>query len=511
MESMEKQKKGPIVLVVLDGWGIEAAHEHNGITQANTPCYDSLLRNYPHTTLHTSGEHVGLPEGQMGNSEVGHTTIGAGAVIYQDLVRITKASQSGEFNTNPAFREAFEHVITHKSQLHIIGLLSNGGVHSHEDHYIELIRSAKEAGVETVILHPVLDGRDVAPTASIASLQKLEQECANTPGCYIATLMGRYYAMDRDTNWNRTHKALDALWHGEGNNYYDSPIATVQSLHAQNISDEHIEPMIFYPQGEEPFKVQKNDSIIFTNFRTDRTKQLSQKLSEKIEEYNLCFVTMTDYGKDVSSIIAYEPQNIEHTLASAIAKAGLTQAHIAETEKYPHATYFLNGGRESPHENEQHVLIPSRKDVKTHDEAPEMMAKEICDAALVRLDSNDFIFINFANADMVGHTAKRKAIITAVETVDRELNRLTNAVLDKNGVVLVIADHGNAERMIDPATGEAHTAHTTNVVPCILVSNQHLLVKLKYDGGLKDVAPTILELLELEKSPSMTGESLLVV
>ena len=499
----------PVVLVVLDGWGIEEAHEHNGIAQAQTPHFDWLWENYPTTTLHTSGEHVGLPEGQMGNSEVGHTTIGAGTVIYQDLVRISQDSATGKFLENPAFKEAFRHVTTHQSQLHIIGLLSNGGVHSHEDHFIELMRAASKAGIQNIILHPILDGRDVAPTASVQSLQKLEQECNQFPGCRIATIMGRYYAMDRDTNWDRTQKAMDAIWEGKGLSSQDKPSEVVKKLHQENISDEHIEPYVFTPADENLGVVKTNDSIIFTNFRTDRTKQLSGKISEKITESNLCFVTMTDYGKDVSSIVAYEPQNIEHTIGSCVAEAGLKQAHIAETEKYPHATYFLNGGRETPHQNEEHVLIPSRKDVKTHDEAPEMMAKEICDAALARLDSNNFIFINFANADMVGHTAKREAIISAVETVDKELKRLTEAVLSKDGVVLVIADHGNAERMIDPETGEEHTAHTTNVVPCILVSNQHKHITLKSDGGLKEVAPTILDLLDIEKPNTMTGESLI--
>lgn len=506
-------QNSPVVLVVLDGWGIETAHEHNGVHLAQTPNFDRLQAEYPYTELHASGEHVGLPDGQMGNSEVGHTTIGAGCVIYQDLVRISHDAKSGNFTNNRALAEAFDHIKQNNSQLHLLGLLSSGGVHAHEDHLIEVARAAKQAGVKQIVIHPFLDGRDAPPTAGKSSLEKLQRECDDLGSCSVATVIGRYYAMDRDKNWDRTNKAFEAIWHGRAERVCHGPEThcdLVQAEYNQGIYDEHLEPVIFTKSDGKPYTVNNGDAIIFTNFRTDRARQLSSKFCEMANDHNLCFVTMTDYGKEVTSIVAYEPQTIEATLASTIADAGLKQAHIAETEKYPHATYFLNGGREDAHDNEDHVLIPSNKHVKTHDEAPEMKAKEICDAAIERLTTSDFIFVNFANPDMVGHTAKRDAIITAVETVDRELGRLASAVLDHNGTLVVIADHGNAERMIDD-NGSPHTAHTTNPVPCILVSIQHKNVSLrkKCEGGLQDVAPTVLDLMGLEKPACMTGSTLI--
>lgn len=501
----------PVVLVVLDGWGIEAAHEHNGIHLAQTPCFDKLAATYPYTELQASGEHVGLPEGQMGNSEVGHMTIGAGTVLYQDLVRISKDAQEGKLGENPALQQAFSHTLRYQSQLHIIGLLSTGGVHSHEDHLYETARAAHQAGIQRILIHVILDGRDAPPNAGAASLAKLEALCDDLGTCTIVSIAGRYYSMDRDKNWDRTDKAFQAFWHGRANtvlNPTEHPSDAIKAQYAKGLSDEHIEPMVVTQKTDDaPYTVQSNDSIVFTNFRTDRTKQLSHKIVELIDTYNLCFVTMTHYGDEIKSIVAYEPETIEHTIASSVAGAGLKQAHLAETEKYAHATYFLNGGKQEPHEGEEHVLIPSRKDIKTHDEAPEMMAKEICDAAIARLATNDFLFINFANPDMVGHTAKREAIITAVETVDRELNRLVTATLDHDGTLLVIADHGNAER-IQTSDGAPHTAHTTNPVPCILISKDKPNALLR-SGGLKDVAPTILDLLGIEAPASMTGTSLL--
>lgn len=504
-------KNKPVVLVVLDGWGIGNEGEHNGVHLAQTPNFDRLRASHPYTELEASGAAVGLPEGQMGNSEVGHTTIGAGCVIYQDLVRITKDIANGDFHTNPALREAFEHTQKHTSQLHIIGLLSSGGVHSHEDHFHAVIDAAKQSGVETIILHPILDGRDSSPTGGGPSLAKLEAFCAKTGGCAIASVSGRYYPMDRDKNWERTDKGFQAIWYGKADRehtFSQKPSDAIHERYAEGEFDELMEPMVFRTEQGAPYAVKPNDSIIFTNYRTDRTKQLSAKISELIEENNLCFVTMTDYGKEVTSVIAYEPQVIEATLASTISEAGFKQAHLAETDKYAHATYFLNGGRQEPHENEEHKLVQSRQDVKTHDQAPEMMAKELGDETITRLPDNDFIFLNWANADMVGHTAVQSAIITAVETVDRELGRLADAVVKEDGVLLVIADHGNAEQMVTD-DGSPHTAHTTNIVPCILISQKHTHLNLKKGGGLSDIAPTILDLLGLEKPACMTGSTLL--
>jgi 2,3-bisphosphoglycerate-independent phosphoglycerate mutase len=507
---MGKFTDGPVVLTVLDGWGLEAAHDNNGISLANTPNFDRLEATYPHTTLEASGEAVGLPEGQIGNSEVGHTTIGAGTVIYQDLVRISKDAEAGKFSTLPAFGGAFDWAKEHSSQLHIMGLLSMGGVHSHENHFFELIRAAATAGVKRIIIHPFLDGRDSNRTDGEKSLAALEKLLDELGVGRIATVIGRYYAMDRDKNWDRTDKAFEAIAFGKAEHTTDrKPSKAINHHYGQEVFDELMEPHVFTDEQGSSATLEENDAIIFTNFRTDRTKQLSKKICEMVVEKHLSFVTMTDYGQEIESIIAYEPATIEQTLAGVIAEAGLPQVHLAETEKYPHATYFLNGGKEDTYELEEHVLVPSRKDVKTHDEAPEMMAKEICDEAISRLEKNKFMFINFANPDMVGHTANKPAIITAVETVDRELGRLSEAVLAANGVLVVIADHGNAERMIDPETGNAHTAHTTNPVPCIVIGDLKQEISLRSGGGLKDIAPTILELLDLKKPEVMTGESLL--
>ncbi|MDQ3008432.1 MAG: 2,3-bisphosphoglycerate-independent phosphoglycerate mutase [bacterium] len=509
---MHRKVPGPVVLVVLDGWGLREDQLHNGVALASTPCFDHLLQTYPFTKLAASGEAVGLPEGQMGNSEVGHTTIGAGTVLYQDLVRITKDADSGAFAQNPAFVQAFHHVKQFHSQLHILGLLSSGGVHSHENHFMAAIKAAKAAGVKKIIVHPFLDGRDTPKTAGSKSLLKLEELVAQLEGCEIGSVMGRYFAMDRDTNWERTDKAWKAIFNGEAEHVYDSSISPsqlIQEKYHQEIFDEHMEPIVFKTAKGEVFEVESNDAIILTNFRKDRSRQLSQRVVEHREDKNLCFVTMTEYHKDLQAVVAYTPAEIKTTLGELISQAKLKQVHIAETEKFPHATYFLNGGVEKGFEGEEDVLIPSRKDVKTHDEAPEMKAKEICDAALERLGRNDFFFINFANPDMVGHTANSSAIVTAIEVVDRELCRLTEEVLKLDGTVIVIADHGNAEVMVDPVTGEPHTAHTINPVPCILVAN-NLTVSLRNDdAGLRDVAPTVLDLLGIEQPEAMSGSTLL--
>lgn len=505
-----KKVKGPLALVVLDGWGLAEATDTNGIAIADTPVMDRLQKKYPFTQLEASGEAVGLPAGQIGNSEVGHTTIGAGCVLYQDLVRIGKDVQSKNFHNNEAFLKAFNHVKENKSQLHVLGLLSTGGVHSHEKHFFAVLEAARQHGVETIIVHPFLDGRDTSKTEGATSLEKLEKLVDELGGCDIGSVSGRYYAMDRDTNWDRTDKAFTAIFEGKADSVYDtsiSPSQIIREKYHSQLYDEHMEPMVFTSKNGERMEVKDNDAIIFTNFRTDRTRQLSKLICEKSTEKNLLFVTMTEYGGEVNALVAYKPDKVQQPLAEVISKAGLKQVHIAETEKYPHVTYFVNGGQQEPFAGEEDVLVPSRKDIKTHDQAPEMKAKEICDEALRRLDQADFLFINFANPDMVGHTANQKAIKIAVETVDRELGRLADAVLKLEGALLVIADHGNAEQMIDPKTGEPHTAHTTNLVPCILVSNKE--IGPLHTGGLKDVAPTILQLLGLKKSPSMTGNTLL--
>ncbi len=508
---MSKKITGPTVLVILDGWGIAEPGAHNGISQSDTPNFNRLKKTYAYTQLDASGEAVGLPAGQMGNSEVGHTTIGAGCVLYQDLVRISKDAASGAFADNPAFGQAFSHVVENKSTLHVMGLLSSGGVHSHEDHFLAVINAALKRGITEVVLHIFTDGRDSSRTGAGDSLDRLEKHIAGMDGVHIATVTGRYFSMDRDTNWDRTDKAYHAIFDGKGSFVYNAdekPSAVIKTWYGKDIFDEHLEPQLFLRQDGNSYKVNDNDSIIFTNFRPDRARQLSRKIVEVLKEKNLCFVTMTNYDPTIQSIVAYEPEKIEQTMASTIAAAGMTQAHIAETEKFPHVTYFVNGGRQEPHTGEEHILIPSRKDIKTHDEAPEMKAKEICDAAIGQLDKVDFVFLNFANPDMVGHTAKPAAIKIAVETVDGELGRLVDAVLKRDGALVVIADHGNAERMYDPETMEPHTSHTTNPVPCLVIANT-FHPTLKSGKGLRDIAPTVLDLLGLVQPPCMTGESVI--
>lgn len=509
---MPRMVQGPVVLVVLDGWGLREEQVHNGIALANTPNYDAAVKTYPFTQLQASGEAVGLPEGQIGNSEVGHTTIGIGTVLYQDLVRIRKEIESGEFAKRDALQQAFSHVKDNGSTLHVIGMLSPGGVHSHEDHFTAVLHAAKSEGVEKIVVHPFLDGRDSPRTLGVESLKRLESLVQELGGCVIGSVSGRYYAMDRDTNWDRTNKAFEAIFDGKSEHIYEnsiSPSQIIQQQYHQEIFDELMEPMVFQNDQGHAHQVRDNDSIVFTNFRKDRAKQLSTRIVEQAKDKNLCFVTMTNYGSEFPALVMYGPEEIKETLGGVISRAGMRQVHIAETEKFPHATYYINGGKQEPYAGEEDVLLPSRKDVKTHDQAPEMRAKDICDAALDRLHSTDFMFINFANPDMVGHTANEPAIITAVETVDEQLGRLIPAILKEHGAVVLIADHGNAEVMVDPVTGEPHTAHTLNPVPCILI-HESLRPALRNDApGLRDVAPTVLQLLGLEAPESMTGTSVI--
>ena len=511
--NMSRIVEGPVALIVLDGWGLRDERMHNGIALANTPTYDALVQKYPFTQLEASGEAVGLPAGQIGNSEVGHTTIGIGTVLYQDLVRIGKDIESGEFAHRDALQQAFAHVKENKSTLHIIGMLSPGGVHSHEDHFLAMIDAARQAGVEHVVVHPFLDGRDSPRTIGTESLKKLETLVHQVGHCVIGSVTGRYFAMDRDTNWERTNKAFEAIFNGKAEHVYDtsvSPSQIIQERYHQQMFDELMEPMVFQNAHGKTQEVHDNDAIVFTNFRKDRAKQLASRIVQQANDRNLCFVTMTNYGSEFPALVMYGPEEVHATLGGAISQSGMKQAHIAETEKFPHATYYINGGKQEPYAGEEDIVLPSRKDVKTHDEAPEMRAKEICDVALEKLHGVDFLFINFANPDMVGHTANELAIISAVETVDRQLARLVPAILEKKGAVLLIADHGNAETIVDPITGEPHTAHTTNPVPCLFVHDTYHPDLRRDVPGLKDVAPTVLQLLGVEIPESMTGASLIM-
>ncbi len=495
------------MLIVLDGWGHREDSKDNAIAASRKPFYDYLWKSYPHSLLEASGNAVGLPEGQMGNSEVGHTTIGAGTPPDTDLVRIDKAISSGAFDETPAFLQLFEHVKKNKSVLHVQGLLSPGGVHSHQNHLYAFLRLAKKQGVPRVAIHVFTDGRDTPPQSAAAYLKELEKIVADLgPHFSIASISGRYYAMDRDNNWDRLAKAEAALFEYKGNICAVSPSEYLESNYAEGKNDELLEPTVCTTPDGKGNSIGKNDAVFFFNFRADRARMISQKILDHAKTKNLLFVTLTEYSSDLASIVAFAPSRVSTTLGQEISRAGLNQARIAETEKFPHATYFLNGGREEPHDNEKRIMLDSRKDVKTHDEAPEMRAEAIADKAIEEIAAGtDFIFINFANPDMVGHTANVPAIITAIETVDTQLKRVINALEQKGGVAVIIADHGNAEVNIDPVTGTKHTAHTTNLVPCIITDTTYTLK----NGGLADVAPTILKLLEVKKPEAMTGQSLL--
>ncbi len=504
--------KHQIMLIVLDGWGYREDLKDNAIAQAKTPFFDSLWKSYPHTLLKASGLAVGLPEGQMGNSEVGHTTIGAGTIVDTDLVRIGKAIETGEFAHNQAFKKLFDHVKKYNSTLHIQGLVSDGGVHSHSEHLFAFLKLAKEQGIKNVAIHVFTDGRDTAPQSASTYLKQLEKVIEEVGIGTIASLSGRFYSMDRDNNWDRLAKTESALFECKGNICTIKPSAYLEEQYKKGALDEHLVPTVCLDYEGKGCVVAKNDGVFFFNFRADRARMISKKILDRQKADNLCFVTLTDYGADYSGIIAFPPVEIKTTLAKEVSQAGYKQAHIAETEKFPHATYFLNGGVEKPYPGETHELLASRKDVKTHDQAPKMRAEAIADKAIEDIEKGtDFIFINFANPDMVGHTANVPAIVEAVEEVDKQLNRVITALLKRKGTAFITADHGNAEVNIDPITGEKHTAHTTNPVPAIIASNilKHQHVIPRQGGGLADVAPTILALMDIPQPQSMQGKSLI--
>ena len=519
-------KKHQAVLIVLDGWGYREELKDNAVKAAKTPFFDHIWKQYPHSLLEASGLAVGLPEGQMGNSEIGHTTIGAGTIIDTDLVRIKKAIDSGEFDTNPAFKSLFAHVKKYDSTLHVQGLVSTGGVHSHQEHLFAFLRAAKKAGIQKVAIHVFTDGRDTAPQSAAGFIRDLEKVIKEVGVGAIATLSGRFYAMDRDNNWDRLAKVEAALFEAKGHVSMARPSVHLENLYKEGKLDEHIEPIVFTDQ-KRSWPIQKNDAVLFFNFRSDRARMLSTKMLEKQKTLNILFATMTEYSSEFKCLVAYPAFSIKTTLAAEIAKAGMSQAHIAETEKFPHATYFLNGGREKPHKKETHIMLDSRKDVPTHDLAPKMRAEGIADKAIEQINAGtNFLFINFANPDMVGHTANVPAIIEAVEEVDAQLKRVLLAMeahAQKTGTTataFVTADHGNAELNIDPDTGKKHTAHTINPVPAVLVSYQktelkkHVpvkkspVVRLK-NGTLADITPTLFSLLGIKKPSTMSGKSLI--
>lgn len=495
-----------IILIILDGWGFRPEVEYNAIAKATTPFFDFLSSHYPQGLLMASGEYVGLPVGQMGNSEVGHMTIGAGRIIDTDLIRISKAIEKNDFATNQSFQILFDHVRRYNSTLHIQGLIGPGGIHSHSEHLFAFLRAAKEAGLNKIAIDVFTDGRDTPPQSAAKYLQELETIIEDLGIGFIATASGRFYAMDRDNNWDRLARAEKAIFDCQGNICRQrKPSEVMAELYRNGVLDEHLEPVVFLDDKNDAYPIRQNDGVFFFNFRADRARMLSKKITEKIKELNLCFVTMTEYDRTLDCLVAFPPQIIETTLAKEISLAGLRQAHIAETEKFAHATYFLNGGVEQPYPYERHILVDSRKDISTYDQAPEMRAKEIVDEAIKQIEAQtDFIFVNFANPDMVGHTANWEALIKAVEAVDCQLKRLLNKALANGITAIVTADHGNAELAFDSQTGIKHTAHTINPVPIILTDKNYRI----RDGALMDVAPTVLELFGLKIPDFMTGRPL---
>jgi len=499
--------KKQIALIILDGWGYREDKKNNAIAEAHKPFFDELWGKYPHTLLDASGLAVGLPKGQMGNSEVGHMTMGAGKILDQDLVRIDKDINNGIFGSSEVFKTLFDHVKNNNSTLHVMGLLSDGGVHSHILHLFEFLKVAKENNIKKIAVHVFTDGRDVPPQSASVYIKELEDKIKELGVGNIASVSGRFYAMDRDKNWDRLALSENVIFAG-GDKVCDiEPSVYVDNLYKEGIVDEHIVPFVCVGENKEKYLLGKNDGVFFFNFRADRAREMTSKILEKQKEENLCFVTMTDYGEEYPTLVAYPTIKINTTLAKEISEAGLTQVHIAETEKFAHVTYFFNGGIEGCYDKEEHILIPSRKDIKTYDLAPKMGAKEITDKVIEQIKKGtEFILINFANADMVGHTAEVPAIIEAVEEIDKELKRIVSELNINGGIACITADHGNAEINIDPETGLRHTSHTTDPVPFILTDTNF---NLKNSGTLADVAPTILELFDLKKPEDMTGESLI--
>lgn len=507
--------KKPYALIIMDGFGINERHEGNAVFSAKTPNIDKYMASYPTAVVHASGMDVGLPEGQMGNSEVGHTNIGAGRIVYQELTRITKSIDDGDFFENSALLKAVENCKKNNSALHLMGLLSDGGVHSHNKHLYGLLKLAKINGIEKVFVHAFLDGRDVPPSSAADYAEELVAKMRETEVGKIATVMGRYYAMDRDNRWERVEKAYNAMVLGEGNKN-TSAVTAIKASYNDGVTDEFVVPTVITDENGAPLgKISEGDSVIFFNFRPDRAREITRTIvDEKFEGFKrnyfkTCFICMTQYDASMPNVdVVFKPEKLEETFGEYISKKGLRQLRIAETEKYAHVTFFFNGGVENVYDGEDRALINSPK-VATYDLQPEMSAFEVTDEVVKRIESGEYdvIILNFANCDMVGHTGVFDAAVKAVETVDTCLGRTVEAIEKMGGVALITADHGNAEQMIDYSTGEPFTAHTTNVVPLILIGRDS--VKLK-NGRLADLAPTMLDLMGLDKPEKMTGESLLV-
>ncbi len=503
------------MLMILDGFGINENENGNAVKLANTPNIDKLMKTCPTTEIYTSGLNVGLPDGQMGNSEVGHTNIGAGRIVYQELTRITKSIEDGDFFSIPEFIEAIENCKKNNSKLHIMGLLSDGGVHSHMRHLFGLLELAKRKDFEDVYVHCFLDGRDTPPASAEGYIMKLEEKMKEKGVGKIATISGRFYSMDRDKRWNRIQKSYDAMVNGIGEKA-TSAISAIESSYQKEIFDEFVEPTVIVNGDNQVATISKNDSVIFFNFRPDRAREITRVLIDKDfsefetkKDLNLFFVCMTQYDETMPNVkIAFKPTTLVNTFGEYISNKGLTQLRIAETEKYAHVTFFFNGGNEKQYKGEDRILVSSPK-VETYDMQPEMSAPEVTTKVLEAINSKkyDVIILNYANPDMVGHTGNLDAAIKAIEEIDNDVGKVVEAIRANEGVLLITADHGNSEQMVDYTTGEPQTSHTTNPVPLILVGME--TAKLK-TGKLADLAPTMLDIMGLEKPEEMTGESIIV-
>jgi 2,3-bisphosphoglycerate-independent phosphoglycerate mutase len=518
------QRPKPIVLTILDGWGYSAESKGNAIHLARKPNYDRLLKDFPNTLIRTSGPAVGLPEGQMGNSEVGHLNIGAGRIVRMDITRVDALIASGEFQRQPLLLEAM--VRGRERQLHLIGLVSDGGVHSHINHLFALLQMARENKVSRVFVHCFMDGRDTPPNSGIDFLRQLEQKMRELGVGQIATVVGRYYAMDRDNRWERIEKAYRAMVHGDAETKSNDPVAAIRASYEKGVTDEFVLPIVITTEAA-PGKpaaprglIRSDDAVVFFNFRADRARQMTlalvqpgfDKFADPSRPANLTFVAMTQYEKTWPWLrYLLGPEKLEHILANVFAELEFKNLRVAETEKYAHVTYFFNGGVEKPFPGEERILVPSPK-VPTYDLKPEMSAAGVADAVVKAIEKGSFdaIIMNFANADMVGHSGKIEAAIKAVETVDECLGRVFQVLRPRGGAWIITADHGNAEMMIDPKTGGPHTYHTTNPVPFVLASSDARL-RLRSDGSLRDIAPTILGILGVGEPAEMTGRDLRVL
>ncbi len=509
--------KKPTVLMILDGFGLNEKHEANAVYEAKTPNIDGLMKEYPFVKGYASGLSVGLPDGQMGNSEVGHMNMGAGRIVYQELTRITKEIEDGTFFENPVLKDAMEKVKENHSALHMWGLLSDGGVHSHITHLYGLLEMAKREGLDKVYVHCFLDGRDTAPTSGITYVKALEEKMTELGVGKIASLSGRYYAMDRDNRWDRVQKAYDVLTKGEGE-HADSAVEAMQASYDKDVTDEFVVPTAIVEDGRPVATVSDKDSVIFFNFRPDRAREMTRAFCadafdgfDRGARKDVTYVCFTEYDATIPNTeIAFRKVELHNTFGEYLAAHGKTQARIAETEKYAHVTFFFNGGVEEPNPGEDRILVKSPK-VATYDLKPEMSAYEVCDrlCEAIRGGKYDVIIVNFANPDMVGHTGIEEAAIKAVEAVDECVGRAVEALKEMDGVMFLCADHGNAEQLKDYTTGAPFTAHTTNPVPFILI-NADPAYGLREGGCLADIVPTLLELMEMEQPKEMTGKSLLI-